>query len=99
MDIQRPKFGGTALSYTAALVFSLPAGAKQTGEVLAGSFSSPASTNRAFFVSRNLSFAPDQQPPRAGMVKEVMDKYGAPTIVGDDPSVYDDLLRRAAASS
>jgi hypothetical protein len=87
-DIQRPKFGGTAIGYTAALIFSLPAGARQTGEILSAGFSSPASGNRAFFVSRNLSFAPDQQPAKAAMIKEVMDKYGAPTIVGNQHLYY-----------
>ena len=87
-DIQQPKFGGTAISYTAALVFSLPSGPKQAGEVLSGSFSSPASSNRAFFVSRNLAFAQDQQPSKAEMIKQVMDKYGAPTIVGNQHLYY-----------
>src|ERR1700694_3460624 len=50
-DIQRQKFGSTFVSYSAALNFSVPVGAK-TGEVLAAFFSSPASANRAFFVAR-----------------------------------------------
>jgi hypothetical protein len=87
-DIQQQKFGGTAVSYTAALIFSLPSGAKQTGEVLSSSFSSPASANRAYFIARNLTFAPDQQPSKAEMIKQVMDKYGAPTIVGDQHLYY-----------
>jgi hypothetical protein len=87
-DIQQLKFGESAVSYTAALVFSFPAGAKQTGEVLSGSFSSPASANRAYFVARGLTFAPDQQPSKAEMIKQVMDKYGAPTIVGDQHLYY-----------
>ena len=33
-DIQEQKFGASALSYTAALVFTLPSDPKQTGEVL-----------------------------------------------------------------
>ena len=86
-DIQQQKFGGTA-SYIAALNFSVPAGAKQTGEVLSASFSSPASANRAYFVARNLTFAQDQQPSKAEMIKQVMDKYGAPTIVGDQHLYY-----------
>src|SRR5437867_2318066 len=65
-DIQQQKFGSTAVSYIAALVFTAPAGTK-TGEVLAANFSSPASANRAFFVARNLTFAGDQQPTRAEM--------------------------------
>ena len=87
-DIQQQKFGGTATSYIAALIFSFPAGPKQTGEVLSSSFSSPASANRAYFIARNLTFAPDQQPSKADMIKQVMDKYGAPTIVGDQHLYY-----------
>jgi len=87
-DIQQQKFGGTATSYIAALIFSLPSGPKQTGEVLSSSFSSPASANRAYFVARNLTFAQDQQPSKADMIKQVMDKYGAPTIVGDQHLYY-----------
>jgi len=87
-DIQQQKFGGTATSFVAALVFSFPAGPKQTGEVLSSSFSSPASANRAYFIARNLTFAQDQQPSKADMIKQVMDKYGAPTIVGDQHLYY-----------
>jgi hypothetical protein len=87
-DIQQQNFGGTATSYVAALIFSLPAGPKQTGEVLSSSFSSPASANRAYFIARNLTFAQDQQPSKADMIKQVMDKYGAPTIVGDQHLYY-----------
>ena len=87
-DIQQQKFGGTATSFVAALIFSFPAGPKQTGEVLSSSFSSPASANRAYFVARNLTFAQDQQPSKADMIKQVMDKYGAPTIVGDQHLYY-----------
>ena len=87
-DIRQLKFGGSAVSYTAALMFSFPAGPKQTGEALSGSFSSPASANLAFFVDRNLTFAPDQQPSRVEMVKQVMGKYGAPTIVGNQHLYY-----------
>jgi len=87
-DIQQQKFGGTATSYIAALIFSLPSGPKQTGEVLSSSFSSPASANRAYFIARNLTFAQDQQPSKADMIKQVMDKYGAPTIVGDQHLYY-----------
>jgi len=87
-DIQQQKFGGTAIGYAAAQTFTIPAGPKQTGEVVSSSFSSPASANLAYFVSRNLTFAPDQQPSRAEMVKQVMDKYGVPTIVGNQHLYY-----------
>ncbi|OCK59610.1 hypothetical protein [Bradyrhizobium sp. LMTR 3] len=85
-DIQQQKFGGA--SYVAALNFTLPAGSKQNGEMLSTSFSSPASANRAYFVARNLTFAPDQQPSKADMIKEIMGKYGVPTIVGDQHLYY-----------
>ena len=87
-DIQQQKFGDTAISFISALNFSLPAGPSQSGEALTSSFSSPASGNRIYFLARNLTFAKDQQPARADMVKEVMGKYGAPTIVGDQHLYY-----------
>src|ERR1700737_1610045 len=87
-DVQQQKFGSPALSYVAALNFSLPPGPTQTGEVLSSGFSSPASGNRAYFVARNLTFAQDQQPAKATMIKEIMDKYGTPTIVGDQHLYY-----------
>jgi hypothetical protein len=87
-DIQQQKLGDTGIGYVAALNFTLPAAPKQTGELLSASFSSPASANRAYFIARNLTFAPDQQPSKADMIKEVMDKYGVPTIVGDQHLYY-----------
>ena len=87
-DIQQQKLGDSGASYVSALNFNLPAGAKQTGELLSGSFSSPASGNRAYFIARNLTFAPDQQPATADMIKEIMGKYGTPTIVGDQHLYY-----------
>jgi hypothetical protein len=86
-DIQQQKLGNGA-SFVAALNFSLPAGPSQNGETLSTSFSSPASANRAYFVARNLTFAQDQQPSKADMIKEVMGKYGVPTIVGDQHLYY-----------
>jgi hypothetical protein len=87
-DIQQQKFGNSGVSFVAALNFSLPAGPKQNGEMLSTSFSSPASANRAYFVARNLTFAPNQQPSKADMIKEVMGKYGVPTIVGNQHLYY-----------
>jgi hypothetical protein len=86
-DIQQQKFGN-GVSFVAALNFSLPAGPSQNGETLSTSFSSPASANRAYFVARNLTFAQDQQPSKADMIKEIMGKYGVPTIVGDQHLYY-----------
>lgn len=87
-DIQQQKFGNTAISFVTALNFSLPAGPGQNGEVLSSSFSSPASANRVYFIARNLTFAKDQQPAKADMIKDVMGKYGVPTIVGDQHLYY-----------
>jgi hypothetical protein len=87
-DVQHEKFGDTAVSYIAALNFNSPSGPKQTGEMLSSSFSSPASANQAYFIARNLTFAQDQQPSKSEMIKQVMDKYGAPTIVGDHHIYY-----------
>ena len=87
-DIQQQKLGDTGASFVSALNFNLPAGPKQSGELLSSSFSSPASGNRAYFIARNLTFAPDQQPAKADMIKEIMGKYGAPTIVGDQHLYY-----------
>lgn len=87
-DIQQQKFGGSGTSFVAAMSFSLPAGPRQNGEMLSTSFSSPASANRAYFVARNLTFAQDQQPSKADMIKEVMGKYGVPTIIGDQHLYY-----------
>ena len=77
--------------------FSLPAGPTQNGEMLSTSFSSPASANRAYFVARNLTFAQDQQPSKADMIKEIMGKYGIPTIVGDQHLYY--IYRRGSIIS
>ena len=87
-DIQQQKFGNGGTSFVAAMNFSLPAGPRQNGEMLSTSFSSPASANRVYFVARNLAFAQDQQPSKADMIKEVMGKYGVPTIVGDQHLYY-----------
>ena len=87
-DIQQQKFGTTAISFISALNFSLPAATGQNGEVLTSSFSSPASGNRIYFLARNLTCAKEQQPAKADMVKDVMGKYGVPTIVGDQHLYY-----------
>src|SRR5262245_8917964 len=85
-EIGQAKFG--AASYIATLNFSVPLNAKQSGEALVAGFSSPASENRVFFVSRTLNFADSEQPAKADMIKQVMDKYGKPTIVGDQHLYY-----------
>ena len=87
-EIGQGKIGSSSTGYIATLNFSVPLGAKQSGEVLVAGFSSPASENRVFFVSRTLNFTEAEQPARADMIKQVMDKYGTPTIVGDQHLYY-----------
>jgi hypothetical protein len=84
-EIGQAKLG--AASYVATLNFSVPFGAK-SGEALVAGFSSPASENRVYFVSRTLNFVEGEQPAKADMIKQVMDKYGTPTIVGDQHLYY-----------
>ena len=87
-EIGQAKFGASSTSYIATLNFGVPVTAKQSGEALVAGFSSPASENRVFFVSRTLNFADGEQPAKADMIKQVMDKYGTPTIVGDQHIYY-----------
>ena len=87
-EIGQAKFGNPSTTYTATLNFSVPLNARQSGEALVAGFSSPASENRLFFVSRTLNFTEGEQPARADMIKQVMDKYGTPTIVGDQHLYY-----------
>jgi hypothetical protein len=88
INIQQEKFGDAATAYISALNFDFRAGAEQNAEQFSSSFSSPASANDAYFISRTLSFAQNQQPSRTEIVKQVMDKYGMPTIVGDHHLYY-----------
>jgi len=87
-EIGQAKFGGASTGYTATLNVSVPLTARQNGEALVAGFSSPASENRVFFVSRTLNFAEGEQPAKAEMIKQVMEKYGTPTIVGDQHLYY-----------
>src|ERR1044072_2443465 len=84
-EIGQAKLG--AASYVATLNFSVPFGAK-SGEALAAGFSSPASENRVYFVSRTLNFVEGEQPAKAHLLQQVMDKYATPTIVGDQHLYY-----------
>src|SRR5215470_2406620 len=88
MEIGQARFGTSSTSYIATLNFSVPLTSTLSGEALVAGFSSPASENRIFFLSRTLNFAEGDQPARADMIKQVMDKYGTPTIVGDQHLYY-----------
>jgi hypothetical protein len=88
MEIGQAKFGTSSTSYIATLNFSVPLTDTLSGEALVAGFSSPASENRVFFLSRTLNFVEGEQPAKADMIKQVMDKYGTPTIVGDQHLYY-----------
>src|SRR5215470_9782759 len=88
MEIGQARFGTSSTSYIATLNFSVPLTSTLSGEALVAGFSSPASENRIFFLSRTLNFAEGDQPAKIDMIKQVMDKYGTPTIVGDRHLYY-----------
>jgi hypothetical protein len=88
MEIGQAKFGTSSTGYIATLNFSVPLTDTLSGEALVAGFSSPASENRVFFLSRTLNFVEGEQPAKADMIKQVMDKYGTPTIVGDQHLYY-----------
>lgn len=81
-------FGATRASYVPSLTFDQSANAKDGGENIAAAFSSPASANRAFYISRTLTFAPASQPLKTDLLKQVMDKYGEPTLIGSQNVYY-----------
>ena len=87
-EIGQARLGNSSGGYIATLNASVPLNAKQSGEALVAGFSSPASENRVFYVSRTLNFSEGEQPDKADMIKQVMDKYGTPTIVGDQHLYY-----------
>jgi len=58
------------------------------GESMLAVFSSPASSNRAYYISRLLGFSSDKQPSKAEMIERITAKYGAPTAIGDGRMYY-----------
>lgn len=87
-EAKQEKFGGTNVTYVSSMKFSSPAANGRGGESMTAMFSSPASANRAYFVSRSLGFANDKQPSKAEMIERVTAKYGAPTLIGDAHIYY-----------
>lgn len=81
-------FASTRASYVPSITFDQPANAKDGGETISVMFSSPASANRAFFISRTLTFAAAAQPLKSDLLKQVMDKYGEPTLIGGQHIYY-----------
>lgn len=79
--VAQSTFASTAITFIPAMTF------EQTNETMAVGFTSPASGNRAFIIARTLAF-PGDQPPKADMLKQVIDKYGSPTLIGDQHVYY-----------
>jgi hypothetical protein len=82
------KFGNTGITYVTSMSFNSPAADKKPAESLMATFSSPASGNRAFYITRELGFAQDKQPSKAEMIERVTKKYGSPTVMGDGHIFY-----------
>lgn len=86
--IGQQAFASTRASYVPSLTFDQPANAKDGGETISMVFSSPASANRAFLISRTLTFAAAAQPLKSDLLKQVIDKYGQPTLIGGQHVYY-----------
>lgn len=83
------KFGSTNVTYVTSMKFTSPASGNQPGQSMTAFFSSPASVNRAYYISRTLGFANDKQITKADMIQQVMAKYGdKPTAIGDGRLYY-----------
>lgn len=82
------KFGGTNVTYVTSMKFTSPATSGHPGESMMAMFSSPASANRAYYITRTLGFAADKQPLKREMIERVTAKYGAPTAIGDGRMYY-----------
>ncbi|MBN9585887.1 MAG: hypothetical protein BGN84_04595 [Afipia sp. 62-7] len=87
-ETAQQKFGGTNVTYVTAMKFTLGATSTHPGESMLAVFSSPASANRAYYISRLLGFSTDKQPSKAEMIERVTAKYGAPTAIGDGRMYY-----------
>lgn len=87
-NIGQQTFGTTRANYIPSITFDQPASAKDSGETVSVNFSSPASANRAFMISRTLTFAASAQPLKSDLLKQVMDKYGEPTLIGTQNVYY-----------
>ena len=82
------KFGNTNITYVTSMSFNSLAADNKPAESLTAAFSSPASGNRAYYITRELGFAKDKQPSKAEMIERVTKKYGAPTVIGDGHLYY-----------
>lgn len=82
------KFGSTNVTFASTMKLEQPASPNHAGESMFAAFSTPASGNLAYYISRELGFPNDQQPSRSEMVQRVTTKYGDPTLIGDGLIYY-----------
>jgi len=87
-ETAQQKFGGTNVTYVTAMKFTLAPTRTHPGESMLAVFSSPASANRAYYISRVLGFSAEKQPSKAEMIERVTAKYGQPTAIGDGRMYY-----------
>ncbi len=87
-ETAQQKFGGTNVTYITAMKFTLAPTSTHPGESMLAVFSSPASANRAYYISRVLGFSAEKQPSKAEMIERVTAKYGQPTAIGDGRMYY-----------
>lgn len=82
------KFGNTSVTFANTMKLDRQASDNQAGESLFAAFSTPASGNVAYYISRDLGFLKDQQPTKGEMIERVVAKYGDPTLIGDGTIYY-----------
>jgi hypothetical protein len=85
--VQR-KFGNTGITYVTSMTFDATAGGDRGAESITALFSTPASGNFAYYITRNLGFPADRQPTQSEMIQRVIGKYGDPTAIGDGRLYY-----------
>jgi len=85
--VQR-KFGNTNVAYVTSMTFNAPQTGDRGAESVNAYFSTPASGNFAYYITRDLSFAPGKQPTQGEMIQRVTEKYGSPTAIGDQRLYY-----------
>lgn len=85
--VQR-KFGGTNVAYVTSMTFNAPASFDHGAESITTLFSTPASGNFVYYVTRDLGFLADRQPTQSEMIQRIIGKYGDPTAIGDGRLYY-----------
>jgi hypothetical protein len=82
------KFANTDVTFADTMKLEQQSSSDHAGESLFAAFSTPASGNFGYYVSRDLGFAKDQQPTKSEMIQRVIGKYGDPTLIGDGTIYY-----------